>query len=678
MISNAVVLMAGRGSRLRATTPKPLVQLLGRPLISYTFDALSDAGITNVYAIVGFEKDLVVAGVKPLIPKNLNVRFIENPDWQKQNGISLLAAAKHVSSPFLLTMSDHLFDQAIVDLVLNRIAPDQLNLAVDRKLDSVFDLDDATKIETRGDRIVAIGKQLERYDAIDTGLFVCPREIFDYLERAKRDGDCSLSDGVRAMSADGKVRAIDIGDAWWQDVDTVEMLEHAGKLISTERGLPAVVAEQCVILADSPSALIQLCGISILERLLRTLQRCGFKRAIVLSSSTEPIARELAGPSWARAELDLTIHARPAGPVTMEQIVDLWPEGAELLPIIPADSVFDQRLLRGFVSDDEPAALVDSDVPARLQALVASAPETKRGKFCGPALLRRDWARSRTGSLQEVLRAGLDDQTLTAIDVAAEPLYYAPLNRKLRAYWFPAPSADHAKLAKRVVLDSAQKGTLDFPAMIHSRIETFLISQLCETSITPNKLTILTNIVAWSATFLFATGRLGWGLALALIVGVLDGLDGKQARVKVETTKRGKLEHWFDAFFEISWWISIGYYFHKFEQLPGAFHYLALLLFAMGFDGILKSSVRFATGRSIEELGTFERILHLVSGRRNVFVWLMTIGFLLGAPAKAFIIMTYLALVTLILHLPRTIWIFSRLHKGSQIQGTSPKVLGVK
>jgi 1L-myo-inositol 1-phosphate cytidylyltransferase len=232
MISDAVVLMAGRGARLGASAPKPLAQLLGRPLISYTFDALARAGIKRVCAVVGFQKPLVMAGAKRLIPKGLDVRFIENPDWQKQNGISVLAAAKHITSPFLLTMSDHLFDQAMVDLTLRNAASDQLNLAVDRKIDSIVDLDDAMKVETRGDRIVAIAKELEHYDAIDTGLFVCPPDIFNYLERAKRDGDCSLSDGVRAMAEDGKARAIDIGDAWWQDVDTPEMFTAAERQLA--------------------------------------------------------------------------------------------------------------------------------------------------------------------------------------------------------------------------------------------------------------------------------------------------------------------------------------------------------------------------------------------------------------------------------------------------------------
>ena len=230
-IAEAVVLMAGSGSRLRANglnLPKPLIPIHGRPLISYTIDALVHAGIKIVYAVVGFESESLMAQMRPLIPHTLDVRFIANRDWKKQNGISVLVAAEHVRSPFLLTMSDHLFDQSIFEVVL-RAPCDRLNLVIDRKLNSMVDLDDAMKVQTRGDQIVAIGKNLRTYDAIDTGLFVCAHEIFQYLERAKQNGDCSLADGVRLMADDGKTRAIDIGDAWWQDVDTPDMLRHAEK-----------------------------------------------------------------------------------------------------------------------------------------------------------------------------------------------------------------------------------------------------------------------------------------------------------------------------------------------------------------------------------------------------------------------------------------------------------------
>jgi len=57
-----------------------------------------------------------------------------------------------------------------------------------------FDLEDAMKVQTRGNRVIGIGKDLRNYDAVDTGLLVCPLEIFDYLERSKQNGDCSLAD----------------------------------------------------------------------------------------------------------------------------------------------------------------------------------------------------------------------------------------------------------------------------------------------------------------------------------------------------------------------------------------------------------------------------------------------------------------------------------------------------
>ena len=232
-VSEALILMAGEGSRLRGsdrTFLKPFVLVLGRPLISYTLETLMCAKIKTVHFVVGYESECMIAQVKQLIPSGVNVSFIENRDWRKQNGISLLAAAGEVGAPFLLTMSDHLFDDAMVGRLLDNFDPGLLNIAVDRKLDSIFDLPDAMKVQTRRNKVTGIGKDLRDYDAIDTGLFVCPLEIFDYLERAKSDNgqnDCSLADAVRLMPRDEKARAIDIGESWWQDLDTPGMLQHA-------------------------------------------------------------------------------------------------------------------------------------------------------------------------------------------------------------------------------------------------------------------------------------------------------------------------------------------------------------------------------------------------------------------------------------------------------------------
>jgi 1L-myo-inositol 1-phosphate cytidylyltransferase len=227
---DAVILMAGAGSRLGApggAIAKPLVEIGGRPLLSYTLEALEAVGVTTLHVVTGGHGERLAGLVAPLVPETIRFNAIRNEEWQKQNGVSVLCAEPHVEAPFILTMGDHLFEPALVETLLARGDREVVNLAVDRKIESIFDLDDATKVATDGDHIVDIGKQLQEFDAIDTGVFFCSREIFKYLRRAQVNGDCSLSDGMLLLARDRKARAVDIGDSWWQDVDTPGMLQQA-------------------------------------------------------------------------------------------------------------------------------------------------------------------------------------------------------------------------------------------------------------------------------------------------------------------------------------------------------------------------------------------------------------------------------------------------------------------
>jgi choline kinase len=232
-VSEAVILIAGQGSRLRRADNnclKPFVPVLGRPLMSYTLEAVSSAGINTLHFVVGYKSERVIAKARQLIPPHTTASFIVNRDWQKQNGISLLAAAGQVGAPFLLTMGDHVFDDTIIERLVDNFEPGLLNIAIDRKLESIVDMEDAMKLQTSGNKVIGIGKNLRSYDAIDTGLFVCPSDIFAYLEQAKSingGSDCSLANGVELMAVDGKVRGIDIGSARWHDIDTPRVLKHA-------------------------------------------------------------------------------------------------------------------------------------------------------------------------------------------------------------------------------------------------------------------------------------------------------------------------------------------------------------------------------------------------------------------------------------------------------------------
>jgi phosphatidylglycerophosphate synthase len=417
------------------------------------------------------------------------------------------------------------------------------------------------------------------------------------------------------------------------------------------------MAYECVVLADCPGALIELCGISTLERLLRTLQRCGIERATILSSTSEGIADEMARPSWPRAQLALALRTRPNGALKIEQLVDIWPDAAQLLLVVQGDAVFDSRLLQLLATQRSPAVLVDSAVPSKLQPLVAQAPNALHAKVCGAALLQRDWVSTQSGPLENAINNGLEQNAMAAVDVTDQPSYSPALRRRLRPFWFPAPPSAHVKLAERILLNSVQKGTQDLPARIHAPLETFLLSKLCKTAVTPGQLTVAWIILAFGTTILFAIGHLIGGILLALIIGILDGLDGKQARIKVETSKTGKIEHWFDSFFEVVWPAALAYHFYVSGQLPNAFFYLALLIVAEALDGIGKLGVYGPAERLLVEPGLLDRIVRLVGGRRNIYVWVLVACVVLGVPEKALIVMAFWEVATAAADLLHSCWI---------------------
>jgi 1L-myo-inositol 1-phosphate cytidylyltransferase len=190
------------------------------------------AGIERFVIVLGYRSDAIQSWVRGRRFPGMEIEFVENSEYKnKANGISVLKARNTIAEPFLLLMSDHVFEsQTAAILLRQRLEEKSAILAVDRKLDCIFDMDDATKVRCAGDYIIEIGKELIRYDAVDTGMFLCTPALFAALDEGTKDGDCSLSDGMRLLAGNRKLRAFDIGEATWQDVDTPEMLSYGSTM----------------------------------------------------------------------------------------------------------------------------------------------------------------------------------------------------------------------------------------------------------------------------------------------------------------------------------------------------------------------------------------------------------------------------------------------------------------
>jgi 1L-myo-inositol 1-phosphate cytidylyltransferase len=239
-VRECLILAAGNGTRMRPASgllPKPLVEFRGKPLLEHIVMSAWRAGIKRFTIVVGYRSDLIRAWFAQHWLEGISVHFVENPDYHKQNGVSALKARGAIRGDFLLLMADHIFETRTARLLINQpLAPGDVILAVDSRIDNVFDPDDATKVRRVGTHIVDIGKEISHYDALDTGMFLCSPELFATLELVMKNGDCSLSDGMRRLAAQRRFHAFDIGNAEWQDVDTPEALAHADTMFA---GAPA-------------------------------------------------------------------------------------------------------------------------------------------------------------------------------------------------------------------------------------------------------------------------------------------------------------------------------------------------------------------------------------------------------------------------------------------------------
>ena len=230
-VRRAVILAAGNGDRFRTQggESKLLQPLLGRPLLLRTIEAAREAGVRAVTVVLGYQADRVRALVEGGAPRDVSLSFAVNPDWHLENGVSALAARSIAGSErFALLMGDHVFEPPVLQRMLRLDAGEHDGLlAVDARPATPEQAAEATKVRRNGSRIVAIGKDLTEYDALDTGVFVFSPRLFGALEQARAHGDTTLSGGVRILASRGLMRAMEIGDAAWCDIDTQSDLSAA-------------------------------------------------------------------------------------------------------------------------------------------------------------------------------------------------------------------------------------------------------------------------------------------------------------------------------------------------------------------------------------------------------------------------------------------------------------------
>ena len=90
-----------------------------------------------------------------------------------------------------------------------------------------------------------------------------------------------------------------------------------------------------------------------------------------------------------------------------------------------------------------------------------------------------------------------------------------------------------------------------------------------------------------------------------------------------------------------------------------AYYLFALLIGSHAVEKLAKRRAKVATGRLLDDLTPFDRGFRLIAARRNVYVWILGGGFLLGAFPQSHAIICAWAAITAAVHLARSVWICS-------------------
>jgi phosphatidylglycerophosphate synthase len=386
-----------------------------------------------------------------------------------------------------------------------------------------------------------------------------------------------------------------------------------------------------------PPGLRLAAGRTLVERQLRQLLH-ETKAEVLLLAPALPhrLARWLAGEQRVRCLATPEAVAR--------HLADRLDEGLVLAPGL----LLDERLIRALVdAEPGPAMLVFAGAPpdgaVRLDAATHSAGLLR---LPAPVVARTarqlgDW------ELTATLERAAIEAGAKRIAVESLESYDPPRRRDLPFLWARPESDAECRAATRAVIAAAQKGCLDWPArFLHPPIENALVRLLLPTRITPNMVTLLTAVLGLGALIAFATGHLVAGLIAVLLIGPLDGVDGKLARSRVEYSRWGDLEHVLDKILEYGWFLALGFW------LSANGHGIAAWLAAGGIiafalpEAIQGEFFRRFTGRQLDDWGDFERKWRLVAGRRNTFFWSLVPFAILGLWFEGLLMILAYALVT--------------------------------
>lgn len=261
----------------------------------------------------------------------------------------------------------------------------------------------------------------------------------------------------------------------------------------------------------------------------------------------------------------------------------------------------------------------------------------------GPVAVGAHVVAAEAPAVMERLQGGGDDRILHGIEVRTpEDLSSAYVQKLLKS---EPPSVlpireEQRSVLERHLFDGAYKGVTDLVTKWvwprPARSATRLCARL---GFSPNGVTMMSLLLVVLACWLFAGGHFEIGLIVAWLMTFLDTVDGKLARVTVNSTRIGDvLDHGIDLVHPPFWYFAWGY--GLLVAMPTVDHRrLAFVLGAIVVGYVVGRLVEAAFDFGLAKFSLFcwrpvDSYFRLIMARRNPNLLILMAGVLLGRPDR--------------------------------------------
>ncbi|MBC8278537.1 MAG: phosphocholine cytidylyltransferase family protein [FCB group bacterium] len=227
----AVILAAGRGTRLGLDIPKALIEISGKPIIHRQIEQFRKAGINDIIVIGGYRLDLLRESLR-----DHKIRLYENPFYKiTDNLVSFYLALKNNYSECVVSHSDMIFDDDLIELLLD--SDGDVILPIDaQSMNS-----ESMKIRLEDGQVAEVCKNIEISDAAGESVPLIrfsKKAVAEIIPRAKYFIDAGnhqayLEDVLAESITSGNTldyRIADITGMRWMEIDTSEDLAAARRI----------------------------------------------------------------------------------------------------------------------------------------------------------------------------------------------------------------------------------------------------------------------------------------------------------------------------------------------------------------------------------------------------------------------------------------------------------------